>query len=74
MAPEHLEGALDRFCHFFRAPLFTKSAVEREINAVDSEHSMRLQEDGRRSYAALLLDANPMHPLHWGSGNAASGP
>eukprot|EP00913_Durusdinium_trenchii_P007034 g6617.t1 len=72
VAPLQLAGALDRFCQFFRTPLFTESATEREINAVDSEHSMRLQDDGRRSYAALLLDANPQHPLHWGSGNAQS--
>jgi len=72
IAPEYLSGALDRFCQFFRTPLFTESATEREINAVDSEHSMRISDDGRRSYAALLLDANPRHPLHWGSGNAQS--
>ncbi|CAK9118402.1 unnamed protein product [Durusdinium trenchii] len=51
VAPLQLAGALDRFCQFFRTPLFTESATEREINAVDSEHSMRLQDDGRRSYA-----------------------
>lgn len=47
-----VRGALDRFCQFFRTPLFTESATEREINAVDSEHSMNLQADSRRSYAA----------------------
>ncbi|CAL1166766.1 unnamed protein product [Cladocopium goreaui] len=72
VAPAHLSGALDRFCQFFRTPLFSESATEREINAVDSEHSMNIQADSRRSYAALLLDANPRHPLHWGSGNAQS--
>ena len=45
-------GALDRFCQFFRTPLFSESATEREINAVDSEHSMNIQADSRRSYAA----------------------
>merc|ERR1719253_482693 len=72
IAPDHLGGALDRFSQFFLAPLFTVAATEREINAVDSEHSMRITDDGRRSYASLLLDANPKHPLHWGSGNAQS--
>lgn len=70
--PAHLRGALDRFSQFFLAPLFTPSATVREIQAVDSEHSMRITDDGRRSYATLLLDANPAHPLHWGSGNAES--
>lgn len=72
VSPAFLEGAMDRFSQFFLTPLFTKSATEREINAVDSEHSMRISDDGRRSYASLLLDANPNHPLHWGSGNAKS--
>lgn len=49
-------GALDRFCQFFRTPLFTESATEREINAVDSEHSMRISDDGRRSYAAAWCE------------------
>lgn len=72
IAPKSLRGALDRFSQFFVAPLFTESATERELNAVDSEHSMRITDDGRRRYATYLLDANPAHPLHWGSGNAAS--
>jgi len=72
VAPPNLAGVLDRFSQFFVAPLFTPSATEREIDAVDSEHSMRITDDGRRSYATLLLDANPAHPLHWGSGNARS--
>ena len=36
--PSYLEGALDRFSQFFIEPLFTPSATEREIEAVDSEH------------------------------------
>ena len=38
VAPDHLEGALDRFSQFFLAPLFTESATDREVNAVNSEH------------------------------------
>lgn len=70
--PSHLVGALDRFSQFFVAPLFTASATDREVNAVDSEHSMRITDDSRRSMATLLVDANPKHPWHWGSGNAKS--
>ncbi|KAI7901194.1 Metalloenzyme, LuxS/M16 peptidase-like protein [Cokeromyces recurvatus] len=33
-----LEGALDRFAHFFIDPLFSESCTERELRAVDSEH------------------------------------
>ncbi|XP_037932560.1 insulin-degrading enzyme-like [Teleopsis dalmanni] len=34
VAPDKLDGALDRFAQFFIAPLFTSSATDREINAV----------------------------------------
>ena len=39
----NFEGALDRFAQFFIAPLFTASATDRELNAVDSENSNNLQ-------------------------------
>uniref|UniRef100_A0A1A9ZU27 Insulin-degrading enzyme n=1 Tax=Glossina pallidipes TaxID=7398 RepID=A0A1A9ZU27_GLOPL len=45
VAPDKLEGALDRFAQFFIAPLFTPSATEREINAVNSEHEKNLSND-----------------------------
>lgn len=35
----HLEPALDRFAQFFISPLFTASATDREMQAVDSEHA-----------------------------------
>jgi insulysin len=70
VSPAELDSTLDRFAQFFISPLFTRSAVDREINAVDSEHSMRITNDSRRCLATLLADANPDHPLHWGSGNA----
>lgn len=34
VAPEKLDGALDRFAQFFISPLFTTSSTDREINAV----------------------------------------
>ena len=34
---ECLEGAMERFSDFFKDPLFTESATEREINAIESE-------------------------------------
>lgn len=70
VAPDYLEPTLDMFAQFFISPMFYPSATDREINAVDSEHSMRITNDWRRTYARLLLDANPKHPMHWGSGNA----
>ena len=36
VAHGYLRGALDRFAQFFVAPLFTESATERELKAVDA--------------------------------------
>lgn len=45
VAPEALEGALDRFSGFFIEPLFAEDCTEREINAVNSEHKKNIQHD-----------------------------
>lgn len=44
-----------RFAQFFLCPLFTKSAIEREINAVNSEHENHLKSDGSRLW--MLIDS-----------------
>uniref|UniRef100_A0A0K0EQW9 Insulin-degrading enzyme n=1 Tax=Strongyloides stercoralis TaxID=6248 RepID=A0A0K0EQW9_STRER len=48
VGPSDLDGALDRFSQFFLFPLFTPSATEREVNAVDSEHRNNLKTDSWR--------------------------
>ncbi|PFH32896.1 rhoptry metalloprotease toxolysin TLN1 [Besnoitia besnoiti] len=73
VAPEHLEGALDRFSQFFVAPLFTESATERELNAVDSEFRLRLVNDFIRRWHLLHKLANPQHPFNrFSCGNRVS--
>lgn len=47
---DHLHGALDRFAAFFTCPTFDASSTEREMNAVDSEHTNNLQDDVRRPF------------------------
>ncbi|CAN0048275.1 unnamed protein product [Phaeothamnion confervicola] len=60
---DHMAGALDIFAQFFIGPLFTESATEREMMAVDSEHSKNLQNDYWRQ-ARLLQDlASADHPF-----------
>lgn len=67
---DFLEGALDIFAQFFIAPLFTESATNRELNAVDSEHSKNLQNDGWRFFQMCKNLARPDHPFHkFSSGN-----
>lgn len=69
--PEALDGALDRFAQFFMAPLFTESATQRELNAVDSEHSKNVQQDGWRNSQLLRSLVQPGHPLnHFITGNS----
>lgn len=73
---ENLEGALDRFAQCFIGPLFTQSALEREVQAVDSEHAKNLQQDAWRLYqlskSRVTDDSHPYS--HFGSGNQTSLP
>ncbi len=60
---EHLNEALKMFSSFFICPLFSESGVERELNAVDSEHSKNLQSDTWRSFQLLRSMARTDHPF-----------
>lgn len=61
--PRALAGGLDRFSHFFIDPLFTPDYMAREVNAVNSEYSSKLRNDGRRQLAAIRQAVNPEHPF-----------
>lgn len=66
-----LEGALDRFAQFFIAPLFTESATDRELNAVNSEHEKNVAHDEWRMFRVELAIADPKHPFNkFSTGNA----
>ena len=73
---ESLEGAFDRFAQCFIGPKFTKSALEREVQAVDSEHAKNLTQDMWRMHQLSKSKiAPPDHPFaSFGSGNAESLP
>ena len=60
--PPQFEQALDRFAQFFIAPLFNEELVTRERQAVQSEYSLNLQNDGRRQFAVRRRAYNPEHP------------
>ncbi|CCD67861.1 Insulin-degrading enzyme [Caenorhabditis elegans] len=68
--PDQLPGALDRFVQFFLSPQFTESATEREVCAVDSEHSNNLNND---LWRFLQVDRSRSKPGHdygkFGTGN-----
>jgi insulysin len=67
---EHLEPALDRFAQFFVAPLFTQTATDREMKAVDNENSKNVQSDFWRLFQLVKSSAKVEHPFHkFGTGN-----
>lgn len=59
--PDHLEPALDRFAQQFSAPLFTPELVDQERNAVHSEFTASLKEDGRRYFSVRKALTHPDH-------------
>src|SRR5690554_1013271 len=61
---EFLEPALDRFAQQFSYPLFTPELVDRERNAVHSEYTAKLKEDGRRFLSVLKAGGNPDHAFN----------
>ena len=63
-------AALDRFSWFFKEPLFNPSGVQREMQAVDQEHSKNVEDDmWRRIYVQKAL-SNQQHPYsRFGAGN-----
>ena len=70
VSPDHLSGALDRFSQFFVCPLFTESATDREVNAVNSEHEKNIPNDTWRINQIEKAIANPTHDFSkFGTGN-----
>ncbi|GLH05411.1 SFRICE_018075 [Gryllus bimaculatus] len=68
--PEHLSGALDRFSQFFIAPLFSESATDREVNAVNSEHEKNIPNDSWRLDQLEKSTSKPNHDYNkFGTGN-----
>ncbi|XP_066145097.1 insulin-degrading enzyme isoform X3 [Euwallacea fornicatus] len=68
--PEHFKGALDRFAQFFISPLFTESATDREINAVNSENDKNISLDVWRINQMDHHLSDPQHVYNtFGTGN-----
>ena len=68
--PGALEEAVDRFAQFFISPLISADGVDRESNAVDSEHSKNLNSDAWRRHQLWKHLSNPAHPFsHFSTGN-----
>jgi len=64
------EGALDRFSHFFIDPLFLSEYIQKEINAVHSEHQKNLEQDYWRQMQLLRSFYRKDHPArHFATGS-----
>ncbi|CAG2172600.1 unnamed protein product, partial [Oppiella nova] len=61
ISTDFLAGALDRFAQFFIEPLFTESATERELNAVNSEYERNIPGDGWRNHQLEKSLSDPNH-------------
>lgn len=62
--------ALDIFSQFFTNPLFKKNMVNREINAIDSEHAKNYNDDMWRINSVIKKAINQNHPFSkFGTGN-----
>ncbi|MCE9679540.1 insulinase family protein [Shewanella sp. AS1] len=57
------EESLDRFSQFFIAPCFDLELVDRERHAIESEFSLKLKDDVRRTYQVQKETVNPKHPF-----------
>ena len=61
VSPDQLSPTLDQFAQFFLCPLFNEDSTERELNAVDSENSKNVPNDGRRTLRIENATSNPSH-------------
>ena len=67
--PDYFEEGLDRFSQFFLAPLFNPELVEREMKAIDSEHSKNIPNDFRRIFQVKRKAFEKGHPArHFATG------
>ncbi|EJC99129.1 uncharacterized protein FOMMEDRAFT_113079 [Fomitiporia mediterranea MF3/22] len=68
-----LKDAVVLFSEFFHCPLFHEDSALREVEAVDSEHTGALQDDGWRLKYVNNSLARPGHPLRkFGNGSKAT--
>ncbi|XP_063074954.1 nardilysin [Engraulis encrasicolus] len=67
---KHFKEALDRWAQFFICPLMIKDAIEREVEAVDSEYQLAKPSDSHRKEMLFGSLAKPNHPMGkfcWGN-------
>ena len=69
--PECLEKSLDMFGQFFVSPLLNPDSIDRESNAVDSEHIKNIGNDSWRIQEITRYAVSKTNPLkNFGTGSA----
>ena len=70
---DKLEKAIDMFSRFFIDPLFDEDSVNREINAIQSEHDKNIQQDMWRTHHLIGLISKKGSMINkFGTGNLDS--
>ncbi|XP_072275730.1 nardilysin isoform X1 [Pyxicephalus adspersus] len=67
---KHFKEALDRWAQFFIAPLMVRDAIDREVQAVDSEYELARPSDSNRKemlFGSLAKPGHPMGKFFWGN-------
>ncbi|KAJ8377820.1 hypothetical protein AAFF_G00251390 [Aldrovandia affinis] len=67
---KHFREALDRWAQFFICPLMIKDAIDREVEAVDSEYQLAKPSDSHRKemlFGSLARPGHPMGKFCWGN-------
>ncbi|XP_030630050.1 nardilysin [Chanos chanos] len=67
---KHFKEALDRWAQFFICPLMIKDAIDREVEAVDSEYQLAKPSDSHRKemlFGGLAKENHPMGKFCWGN-------
>ncbi|KAI1883309.1 hypothetical protein AGOR_G00243870 [Albula goreensis] len=67
---KHFREALDRWAQFFIGPLMIKDAIDREVEAVDSEYQLAKPSDSHRKemlFGSLAKPGHPMGKFCWGN-------
>ncbi|KAM4721771.1 nardilysin [Rhinophrynus dorsalis] len=67
---KHFKEALDRWAQFFISPLMVSDAIDREVEAVDSEYQIARPSDSNRKemlFGSLAKPGHPMSKFFWGN-------
>uniref|UniRef100_A0A9L0S7S6 Nardilysin convertase n=1 Tax=Equus caballus TaxID=9796 RepID=A0A9L0S7S6_HORSE len=67
---KYFKEALDRWAQFFIHPLMIRDAIDREVEAVDSEYQLARPSDANRKemlFGSLARPGHPMGKFFWGN-------